>query len=301
MKKYTVEYYKDQANEWRWRVIASNGRIVADCGEGYKTKFFCAKDTLGCKKDPEDKRDYLAKSVLSTAVPKYKEKDYSDVLTKIKDQGNLGSCVGFGVTATDEFQLQSRLIDPPTNFSEMWVYWKSKEIDEWPTEEGTDIRSALKVLKNQGVPLEKYWPYTSTKAPGNKPATQPSALAGLSASRRKIKGYYRINNLQELYNWLDSYGPAAVGIECANSIFNTKSDGNVPTPKTSEPIIGGHCISIVEYDRDSHYLGFKNSWSSTWGDNGFGYLDVSYYDNGFFQDMWGFLNRGLAPDFVIGD
>jgi uncharacterized protein YegP (UPF0339 family) len=44
MRKYTVEYYKDEANEWRWRVIASNGRIVADGGEGYKTKFFCAKD-----------------------------------------------------------------------------------------------------------------------------------------------------------------------------------------------------------------------------------------------------------------
>jgi uncharacterized protein YegP (UPF0339 family) len=30
-----VEYYKDTANQWRWRAIATNGRIVADSGEGY--------------------------------------------------------------------------------------------------------------------------------------------------------------------------------------------------------------------------------------------------------------------------
>ena len=30
--------YKDEADEWRWRLIASNGRIVADSGESYTTK-----------------------------------------------------------------------------------------------------------------------------------------------------------------------------------------------------------------------------------------------------------------------
>ena len=32
--KFTL--YKDQVGEWRWNLKASNGRIVADCGEGYK-------------------------------------------------------------------------------------------------------------------------------------------------------------------------------------------------------------------------------------------------------------------------
>ncbi len=31
------EYYKDAKGEWRWRLKASNGRIVAS-GEGYKTR-----------------------------------------------------------------------------------------------------------------------------------------------------------------------------------------------------------------------------------------------------------------------
>lgn len=32
------ELYKDRKKEFRWRLIASNGRIVADCAEGYRRK-----------------------------------------------------------------------------------------------------------------------------------------------------------------------------------------------------------------------------------------------------------------------
>ena len=30
----TYYYYKDNKGEWRWRLKASNGRIIADSGEG---------------------------------------------------------------------------------------------------------------------------------------------------------------------------------------------------------------------------------------------------------------------------
>ncbi len=30
-----IEFYTDKAGEHRWRVVASNGKIIADCGEGY--------------------------------------------------------------------------------------------------------------------------------------------------------------------------------------------------------------------------------------------------------------------------
>jgi len=32
------ELYEDKADEWRWRLVADNGNIVADSGEGYKNK-----------------------------------------------------------------------------------------------------------------------------------------------------------------------------------------------------------------------------------------------------------------------
>lgn len=32
------QLFKDNASEWRWRMVAGNGRIVADSGEGYSEK-----------------------------------------------------------------------------------------------------------------------------------------------------------------------------------------------------------------------------------------------------------------------
>lgn len=32
------ELFEDQAGEWRWRLIAPNGNIIADSGEGYRSK-----------------------------------------------------------------------------------------------------------------------------------------------------------------------------------------------------------------------------------------------------------------------
>ncbi|MCK5344034.1 MAG: DUF1508 domain-containing protein [Candidatus Heimdallarchaeota archaeon] len=30
-----IEYYQDKAEEWRWKVIASNGRNIGSCNEGF--------------------------------------------------------------------------------------------------------------------------------------------------------------------------------------------------------------------------------------------------------------------------
>lgn len=36
-----IEFYEDQANEWRWRARADNDEIIADCGEGYANLADC--------------------------------------------------------------------------------------------------------------------------------------------------------------------------------------------------------------------------------------------------------------------
>ena len=30
-----IEFYQDAANEWRWRIKAANGRVIAASSEGY--------------------------------------------------------------------------------------------------------------------------------------------------------------------------------------------------------------------------------------------------------------------------
>lgn len=33
--------YKDNAGEFRWRLFATNGKVIADSGEGYKNRVDC--------------------------------------------------------------------------------------------------------------------------------------------------------------------------------------------------------------------------------------------------------------------
>jgi uncharacterized protein YegP (UPF0339 family) len=36
-----LQRYVDVVGEWRWRIYAANGRIMADSGEGYRNKGDC--------------------------------------------------------------------------------------------------------------------------------------------------------------------------------------------------------------------------------------------------------------------
>lgn len=38
------EFYTDGAGEWRWRRIASNGRIVGASSQGYKNRSDCVEN-----------------------------------------------------------------------------------------------------------------------------------------------------------------------------------------------------------------------------------------------------------------
>lgn len=45
-----VKVYQDTGGEWRWTLFACNHKVIADSGEGYKTKWGCkraAKKFLG--------------------------------------------------------------------------------------------------------------------------------------------------------------------------------------------------------------------------------------------------------------
>jgi len=38
MRRAKLQIYRDVRREWRWRLRASNGRILADSGEGYRRR-----------------------------------------------------------------------------------------------------------------------------------------------------------------------------------------------------------------------------------------------------------------------
>ena len=61
MAKLKLLVYRDEKREWRWRLVAPNGRILADSGEGYKKR-------QGALKGFASIRENLAKGLVKTIV-----------------------------------------------------------------------------------------------------------------------------------------------------------------------------------------------------------------------------------------
>ena len=211
-------------------------------------------------------------------------------MTSVKDQKMLGSCVKIAVTALKEWQETFEHDQEVSNgkkdhrkgveydLSESWVYWNAKKIDPWPTEEGTSIRYAMKVLNKIGVPTEKAWPYNDTVI------GEPARWAPMVAKWAWISDYWRINNLQELKIALQKT-PIPIGIACFREIFYVGSNGIVAYPLNPNDMYGGHAVLAVGFNEDTQLIKFKNSWGKNWGDDGYGYISYDYVKD-YLWDAW---------------
>lgn len=263
---------------------------------------------LNLKKDEADERDYKVSNLIcpkcgnglltdlhqlsceeKLRVTENIPVDWTPYMSPVKDQGSFGSCVGFAVAAMKEFQEQKEHYEEVLagktykrkqdnyDLSEAWVYWNSKKIDPWPESEGTSIRCAMRVLHKIGIPCEAGWEYD------DRFKGEPKSWAKLIAKWGLIDSYWRIEGIEELKVALNQQ-PVVIGIGCFEEIFNP-NNGVVPYPANPDNIYGGHAICAVGYDEDKELVKFKNSWSTAWGDEGYGYLPYSYIRD-FMWDGW---------------
>ena len=270
-------------------------------------------NTSGYKRDPVDRRDYKYRNTIRfESLDELRDIylsfppviDHSSEMSSIKDQGQLGSCVGFAVTAMKEWQEQQEHLQELTDgktykrkeehydLSEAWVYWNSKKIDPWPGEEGTSIRYAMKVLNKIGVPTEKAWPYDDIDF-GN-----PARWAAMVAKWSLINSYWSIENVYELKAAL-AKSPIPIGIGCYREIFYVGSDGIIPYPANPNDCYGGHAVCAVGYDDSRSLVKFKNSWSPYWGEDGYGYINYDYVRD-FMWDAWASEDLSVTREMLKG-
>jgi C1A family cysteine protease len=258
--------------------------------------------------DKEDTRDFLyssTPSIQKASIPPIV--DHSGEMSPIKYQGSFGSCVAFAVCALKEWQEKTedeseikagkdykrKSVD--YNFSEQWVYWNCKKIDPWPNSEGTNIRSAMKVLQRIGVPIEEAWPYKE----GSVDIGKPHQWANLIARWSIIGSYWRITTLDELKRALVE-SPVVIGMEIFEEFYEMPNSlGYVPMPKNRDKSYGGHAVCAVGYDENKKCIKIKNSWSIFWGDRGYAWLPYDYV-NEFVDDMWVAQDISVTRDMLKG-
>jgi C1A family cysteine protease len=270
-------------------------------------------------KDVKDERDFLFspqevlgddlyKNLMETRLRAPQMVDYRPYMSPVKNQGNLGSCVGFAVTALKEFHENVEYATEQAegsdytreealyDLSEQWTYWNAKKIDPWgPSVEGTSIRYAMKVLQKIGCPPEKAWEYTDNKIDIGK----PESWAHLIARWNTIDSYWRLQTVEQIIDALRTVGPVVLGVGCYEEIFNPDSDGFVSYPKQPQYCYGGHAILACGYDYNKERVLFKNSWGTNWGVDGYGWFGLDYLKS-FCWDVWAAKDERVTTAMLEG-
>lgn len=265
------------------------------------------------KSDPVDDRDYKFNSIpdtqrvvkMSSSLPS--QVSWREEMSPVKYQGKLGSCVGFATCALKEWQEKKeheaevaagkvdRREDKEYNLSEQWVYWNAKKIDPWPGEEGTNFRSALKVLNKIGVPIEAAWPYSDD---GLK-IGEPKRWAHLIARWSTIDSYWRIDNSVVSIKRALAEGPILFGMTCFEEMYGNLAHGRIPMPAKPKDVWSYHAVLAVGFDDERKEICFKNSWSRFWGDEGYGYIPYDYVGPHCW-DHWAVKDVSVTPEMLKG-
>lgn len=239
---------------------------------------------LGLVPDLRDARDYLYRPAV-TALPVSVRLDETPAMPKVYDQAQLGSCTANGLAGAFEYDLKLQGL-PDFMPSRLFIYYGERYIEGTVDQDaGAMIRDGVKVLNTLGCPSERSWPYRVAKF-----TVKPPASSYKAAATSTVAKYERVSvSTVALQRAVASGKPVVFGVTLYTSFEAVGPDGIVPTPKPSESVIGGHCMTVVGYATLNGRLMFRvrNSWGASWGDKGYCWIAPTYLGSPkYVSDCW---------------
>lgn len=243
-----------------------------------------------------NKKDYRIVNLNASNIKTPTNIDLSSTCSPIKNQGSIGACTSFSTIGVMEFISKKNKISL-NPLSERFAYYATRmNIMNNPdtSDTGSSIRDALKSVVKYGTCFNSLFPYNGDYK------IQPSQSIYTQALKNCVISYARyddidsvgMNQLPTTINTLKvslSAGiPIIAGFTCYSNLYNAVK-GVIPPAKGD--IIGGHAIMIVGYDDSKKLFKFKNSWGTSWGVNGYGFLPYSYYLSGDMYDIWSIYSQ----------
>ena len=221
----------------------------------------------------------------------------------IDDQGQIGSCTAHAGVALLEY-CESKAFGQFQKASRLFLYKATRNLMQLRGDTGAELRNTMGALALFGVPPEKYWPYSDGPDFDREPTPFCYSFAGrysaLTYFRHDPAGVAPDALLADIKHHLASQLPAMFGFTVYDSIAEADNDGRVPFPDRRESVKGGHAILAVGYDdalvihnrtrntMTGAFL-FRNSWSTGWGDAGYGFLPYEYVLQGLATDWWSLM------------
>jgi len=238
---------------------------------------------------------------------------YLDLVARMpqpQSQGKDNSCVAFACTYMKEFQdVKDRHEHAPLSQAYVWLEGLRRERKLNVSKDANiTIRTAMKVLQQQGICLQSEWKY-HPKDRDDSPAKKLAA----SALKRRIASYASMKTCEEMRQAIFQLGPVVTGMPVFDTMKSKEVDrtGVVPDKWTGK--FYGHALCFCGFD-GTLYNGaggfvFENSWVSffdktkvwAYGSKyrpGFGTVSYAYLEH-FIQkgihDSWRSTDLILSP------
>jgi hypothetical protein len=212
--------------------------------------------------------------------------DLSRYFPPVGDQGDQGSCtawaVGYAARAyyakTKENRDNTSKLNIP---SPAYIYDSIKTAGNCDT--GSNILSAMQLLQRGALSLNSS-PYDEKKCP------KPSATDVARATDFRVQSYQQVYSNDDIKGALANGNPVVVGIAVTRK-FQLLGPGDIyitariPARCYRSPWCAGgpnlpeghHAIALVGYDERKQAFKFINSWSRSWGDAGYGWIDYDTF------------------------
>lgn len=178
-----------------------------------------------------------------------------NAVTPIKDQGSCGSCWSFSSVAAIEGQYAIK-----TGNLQSFANQQCVDCDFMSGAcNGGKQESCMNSLKYRGLAYEADYPYK-----------------GIVGPCQNIQGHARVDRVMKVqaksYKALFAAiqrGPVSLTLDAANAPFRNYKSGVVTDPYCGTTL--NHAVTGVGYGSDGTHVYYivKNSWGSSWGDNGY--------------------------------
>ncbi|MBP3547188.1 MAG: C1 family peptidase [Alistipes sp.] len=261
---------------------------------------------------PDDlKPELLDETYVPTNITKLPESvDLRSRFNTIRNQGKQGACVAFTITSIFEYIVYNKT-NKLLDLSEAFLYYNARDLDRTgdvsiETDTGSRERYAIESLNKFGLPLEKECPYNDFVY--NK---RPSDEAYKEAQNRLLIKAMNVEHKRDVFKAVLAEGhPISGGFLLCESFFTKASvDGYVPMPSSIEVDSainasaeekeknkhGRHEMAIVGYSDKLQCFIVRNSWGTSWGDNGYCYMPYAYIEHPNLMDFAAIITEIHIP------
>ncbi|KAI9208891.1 uncharacterized protein BJ171DRAFT_564756 [Polychytrium aggregatum] len=242
------------------------------------------QDVFGSSLSAEDTQTQ-SEAVLAAVLPTSWDSRSSGWVSSIKNQGQCGSCVAFSSAATVEstFLSQQHL---SLDVSEADIFF-CLAAGQAQCSTGWYPSTAASAISQSGVAMESCFPYG-----GALNGQDQSCKSGCARTGGISEATF--SSVDQFKQHIMTYGAVFTGFTVYSDFENCCSNNQVYMQQSNQQL-GGHAVSIVGWDDSKQAWLCKNSWTASWGTNGFFWIGYGQSGIGATSQTFGFKVSGTVP------